>query len=62
MVWPPYPLEKSTEDALRGLERNEGVIVIPGRAKAIWRAGRWLPSLVEKASRDAVAAFRQPKR
>jgi NAD(P)-dependent dehydrogenase (short-subunit alcohol dehydrogenase family) len=58
LAGPPYPLDRFTEEALRGLERNHAVIVIPGRARLLWRIGRWLPAAVEKGSADAVAEFR----
>jgi NAD(P)-dependent dehydrogenase (short-subunit alcohol dehydrogenase family) len=59
LAGPPYPLDKFTDEALRGLERDLGVIVIPGRARALWRIGRWFPAAVEKGCADAVAAFRR---
>ncbi len=55
---PPYPVEKFAEEALQGIERNQGIIVIPARARLLWRAGRWAPWLVEKVGLDAVAAER----
>jgi NAD(P)-dependent dehydrogenase (short-subunit alcohol dehydrogenase family) len=61
LAGPPYPVDKTAKEALDAVERNVGVIVIPGRARAAWRVGRWLPALVEKVSGDAVAAERAAK-
>jgi len=56
----PYPPEKMAEDALRAIERNEAVIVIPTRARLTWRLSRFFPGLLSviiarfvKAEREA---------
>ena len=36
------------EDVLRGVDRNQALIVGPRRALAVWRAQRFLPGLVER--------------
>lgn len=54
-----YPLDKMVAEALRGIEKNKGIIVIPRKARLLWRAGRLFPGLVEKACVDAVAAQRK---
>ncbi|HVH97226.1 MAG TPA: SDR family oxidoreductase [Enhygromyxa sp.] len=59
LAGPPYSLERFTQEALRGLERNAAVIVIPSRARVAWRMGRWMPAAVEKACADVVADFRR---
>lgn len=58
---PPYPVEKCAEDALAAIERNEGIIVVPGRARFGWRLGRLFPALVDTISRNAVAAERNTR-
>jgi NAD(P)-dependent dehydrogenase (short-subunit alcohol dehydrogenase family) len=58
LAGPPYPVEKLAEEALAALEKNKPVIVIPGRARAIWILGRLFPSLVFSESLKAVAAER----
>jgi NAD(P)-dependent dehydrogenase (short-subunit alcohol dehydrogenase family) len=55
----PYPLAAMVKEALAGIERNRGLIVIPRRARVLWRAGRVFPALADKACRDAVAAERK---
>lgn len=55
----PYPVEAMVREALAGIERDRGVVVIPRKARVLWRAGRMLPGVVEKACRDAVAAERK---
>lgn len=57
----PYPADKLAEEALDAIEANEAVIVIPGKARFLWRLGRLAPGLVEKACVDAVAAERATK-
>jgi NAD(P)-dependent dehydrogenase (short-subunit alcohol dehydrogenase family) len=58
LAGPPYSLERFTEEALQALQRDRAVIVIPGRARLLWRIGRWIPAAVEKGSADAVKEFR----
>lgn len=48
LAGPPYPVEKFAREALEGIERNEAVIVIPGRARLAWRIGRLWPAFVER--------------
>lgn len=45
---PPYPVGKFAAEAIDAVERNEGMIVIPARARVAWRLGRFLPRFVEK--------------
>ena len=52
----------AVEELLVGLERNEGVIVLPFRARMAWRMGRWFPALVELVSRSALTAERNALR
>jgi len=54
-----YPLDKMVAEALRGVEKNRGIIVIPRKARVLWRVGRLFPALVDKACVDAVAAHRK---
>jgi NAD(P)-dependent dehydrogenase (short-subunit alcohol dehydrogenase family) len=58
---PPYPVDSLATEALDAITENVGVIVLPSRARFLWRLGRLLPALVEKASIDAVAAERVTK-
>lgn len=43
-----YPPERLAEDVLRGVERNQAIIVAPARARATWLAQRLAPRLVER--------------
>ena len=45
---PAYPPERLAEDVLRGVDRNQAIIVAPGRARGIWLANRISPRLVER--------------
>lgn len=46
---PAYPPERLAEDVLRGVERNQAIIVAPTRARTAWLANRIAPRLVERA-------------
>ncbi len=61
LAGPPYPVEKLVAETLLAIEHNIGVIVLPGRARTLWRLGRFLPSLIEKAGIKAVADERASK-
>lgn len=61
LAGPPYPVEKFADEALAAIERNEGVIVIPARARLGWRLGRLSPGLIEKLSLPAVQAERDSR-
>ena len=55
LAGPPYPADKMAEDALRGLERNQGVIVIPARARLVVLMHRFAPALVRLVIGQALA-------
>jgi NAD(P)-dependent dehydrogenase (short-subunit alcohol dehydrogenase family) len=61
LAGPPYSVEKCAEETLAAIDRNKGVIVLPGRARLAWRLGRLFPALVESVSRQAVAAERKTR-
>jgi NAD(P)-dependent dehydrogenase (short-subunit alcohol dehydrogenase family) len=54
----PYPADKLAEEVMAAIERNRGIIVIPGRARTIWRISRFFPAVVEKVYPGPVAAER----
>jgi len=58
LAGPPYPVEKFVKQALKAIEDNVPIIVIPGRARLAWRIGRFFPSLVFKLSKKAVEVER----
>jgi NAD(P)-dependent dehydrogenase (short-subunit alcohol dehydrogenase family) len=45
---PAYPPARLAEDVLRGVERNQAIIVAPARARTAWLANRLVPRLVER--------------
>ncbi len=57
----PYPVDKLAEETLDAVAANRALIVIPGRARTIWRLGRSLPGLVERVGLSAVAAQRKAR-
>lgn len=57
----PYPADRFARETLDAVERNEAVIVIPGKARLAWRLGRFLPNFIDgvtagKARRERSAA------
>lgn len=58
---PIYPVDALAEETLDAVLKNEGVIVLPSRARLLWRIGRLMPALVDKTCRDAVAVERKNK-
>jgi NAD(P)-dependent dehydrogenase (short-subunit alcohol dehydrogenase family) len=61
LAGPPYPAEKLAAEALDAVAKNASVIVLPSRARFLWRLGRFSPALIEKESLAAVAAVRRTK-
>jgi NAD(P)-dependent dehydrogenase (short-subunit alcohol dehydrogenase family) len=51
----PYPVDQMAQETLAAVARNQGVIVIPRRARIAWLLGRLLPSLPGQAAAPAVA-------
>jgi NAD(P)-dependent dehydrogenase (short-subunit alcohol dehydrogenase family) len=47
----PIPAQRFARAALRGVARNQGVIVTPASAKAVWYLQRFAPGLVEIVGR-----------
>jgi len=58
---PAYPVEKLVTDTLAAIKRNVGIIVVPRRARFLWRLGRLLPIFVEKIGIKVVADERALK-
>lgn len=52
---PPYPVEKFAEQALRALERNRGVIILPASGRIASLLYRLAPALVERRINRALA-------
>lgn len=57
----PYPVEKFATEALDAVERDEGIIVIPARARMMWRAYRLAPGLTDSVSARMMAEARRTK-
>lgn len=62
LAGPPYSPEKLAEDTLNAISKNQGIIVIPQRAKAVWHIGKLFPKLVEKTCADALAIERADRK
>lgn len=61
LAGPPYSVEKCAQDTLAAIQKNQGVIVLPGRARFAWLLGRISPTLVEKAAGQAVKTERNAR-
>jgi NAD(P)-dependent dehydrogenase (short-subunit alcohol dehydrogenase family) len=59
---PAYPPDRLAAEALDAIARNVGVIVLPSRARLLWRLARLSPRLAEAATRTALAKERASKR
>jgi NAD(P)-dependent dehydrogenase (short-subunit alcohol dehydrogenase family) len=62
LAGPPIPVEQFSADAIKAIEANENVIVLPSRAKAAWITGRLFPAVVTLVSRKAVALERADRK
>ena len=49
---------EDAREALDAVAKDEAIIVIPSRARFLWRVGRLLPALSEKAGGAAIAKER----
>ena len=56
---PILPTDSAVRMMLRGVDRNLGVIVVPGYARWMWRLMRWAPGLARLAGAKALADFRK---
>jgi short-subunit dehydrogenase len=56
---PAYPPEKLAEDVLRGVDKNQAIIVAPRRARAGWLVNRIAPRLTEHAAARELAWVRR---
>jgi NAD(P)-dependent dehydrogenase (short-subunit alcohol dehydrogenase family) len=52
----PYPPGQLAKDALAGIEHNQGLIVVPARARLVGLLYRFAPALVNMVARRAIAA------
>lgn len=52
---PAYPPQKLAVDVLRGVERNQAIIIAPPRARFAWLMYRLAPRLVERRSARELA-------
>jgi NAD(P)-dependent dehydrogenase (short-subunit alcohol dehydrogenase family) len=57
----PYPVAKLAAETLDGVERDVAVIVIPSRARVIWRGYRFAPWAGESMSAKLIAYARKTK-
>lgn len=57
----PYPVDKLATETLDAVEDNVGIIVIPGRARAMWRAYRLAPWAASAITRRLLAEARASK-
>jgi NAD(P)-dependent dehydrogenase (short-subunit alcohol dehydrogenase family) len=58
LAGPPYPVDALAREALDAAARNEAIIVLPSRARFLWRVGRLFPALSERFGGAAIAKER----
>lgn len=61
LAGPPYSVESFVAEALAALERNEELIVIPGRARLARALGQYIPSAVTLVTRKVLAEERSQR-
>ena len=52
---------KAVRMMLRGVARDQAVIVLPGYAKVLWLLARWFPGILSFTGRDAIRRYREAK-
>ena len=55
---PVYPIDRFILEALTAIEENQDIIVLPQRSRLALKLGLFLPALVTKLTRDALAVER----
>lgn len=58
LAGPPYAVDKLAKDAIKAIERNQSIIVIPGRARLAWTIGKFFPQIVETICDKAIQVER----
>ena len=58
LAGPPYAVDALAREALDAAANDEAIIVLPSRARFLWRLGRLFPALSEKVSGAAIAKER----
>jgi len=61
LAGPPYSVDRFVAEALAALERNEELIVIPGRARLARALGQYIPSAVTLVTRKVLAEERSQR-
>lgn len=56
LAGPPVSAERFVKSALRGVERNRGLIIYPSRARLVARLQRYMPGLVRAVGQRALKA------
>ncbi len=57
----PYAADKMAEDVFIALKKNVGIIVLPSRAKMIWKLDRLFPKMIAKKIEKVVNEERQER-
>ena len=58
---PLMPAGQAARAILRGVERNQGVIVFPGNARLLWRLTRFTPGLLEPFQQRMIQRLRSAR-
>jgi NAD(P)-dependent dehydrogenase (short-subunit alcohol dehydrogenase family) len=59
---PPYDVDKLAEGAIKAIEKNQAIIVIPGAAYLAWTIGKLFPKLAEKICDKALEVERADRK
>lgn len=59
---PVIAAAEAAQSILRGVERNDGLIVFPASARVLWRLTRFAPALARVVTRQMVARLRRVRR
>ncbi|WP_141735060.1 SDR family oxidoreductase [Oligoflexus tunisiensis] len=55
---PPYPLDRFVIETLAAIEKNEELIIVPGRARIAQRLGQYIPGALTRIIRKVLAEER----
>lgn len=62
LALPLIPAKEAALTILRGVERNQGMIVFPRHARWLWRLTRWRPGLLSPLQRRMIQHLRSVRR
>jgi NAD(P)-dependent dehydrogenase (short-subunit alcohol dehydrogenase family) len=61
MAGPIYPVERLAKETLDAVERSSGIIVLPTRARLLWRAYRFMPWAADGMTQPTLRSMRRSR-